>query len=209
MAPSLLPSKSNDSSADGRSDHHTLTSWSRAVDLFNSQLTNDEKKKIDITSLQGVFSDLHTSANSVRGKVEAARYPWTPTLRKVIDHINRYAVVGDIIIQHHTEYTSLVWGTVRFLLVVSGPTSRCQHGLQPKFAAEEPKTSEKISTGLHTVTQIIFRAEEYAKLFSAPANTTTDRVFESLHENLTYLYAEVLSFLVRSTIFFKKSTVRK
>ncbi|MCJ1441536.1 MAG: hypothetical protein MMC23_002025 [Stictis urceolatum] len=178
----------------GANFHHTTTSWSKAVDLFNSQLTNDEKKKIDATNLQGVFTDLHAAANSIRSKVEAARYPWTPTLRKVIDHINHYAVVGDVIVQHHAEYTSLVWGTVRFLLI---------------FAAEEPKTSEKIATGLHTVTQIVFRAEEYARLFSNPANSTTDRVFESLHENLIYLYAEVLSFLVRSTIFFQKSTIRR
>jgi hypothetical protein len=59
------------------------------------------------------------------------------------------------------------------------------------------------------VTQIVFRAEEYAKLFATPAGSTTDRVFWGLQENLTTLYAEVLNFLVRAAIFVKKGTLRK
>ena len=61
---------------------------------------------------------------------------------------------------------------------------------------------------MNSVAQIVFRAEEYAKLFSTSPESTTDRIFQSLQENLTHLYAEVLNFLVRTTMFFQKSTLR-
>lgn len=60
---------------------------------------------------------------------------------------------------------------------------------------------------MNSVAQIVFRAEEYAKLFSTSPEST-DRIFQSLQENLTHLYAEVLNFLVRTTMFFQKSTLR-
>ncbi len=47
-----------------------------------------------------------------------ARYPWTGFLQRILGHVNHYAIVGDKIVQHHAEYTSLVRGTFRFLLLV-------------------------------------------------------------------------------------------
>jgi hypothetical protein len=64
--------------------------------------------------------------------------------------------------------------------------------------------SAKLSKDLEHTSQIIFRAEEYAELFSAHSGSSTERVFRSLHENLTHLYAEVLNFLIRATKFFEK-----
>lgn len=72
---------------------------------------------------------------------------------------------------------------------------------------EEGKTSEKLSEALETTVQVVLRAEEYAKLFSTHSSSSTERVFQSLQENLTHLYAEVLNFLIRATNFFKKSTL--
>lgn len=90
------------------------------------------------------------------------------------------------------------------------PTNlHCSRALPKQFAVEEQKTSEKLLKALDSISQIIFRGEEYAKLFSTPSDTSTDRVFQSLQDNLTHLYAEVLNFLVRATTFFKKETIRK
>ena len=68
-------------------------------------------------------------------------------------------------------------------------------------------TSEKLSDALENSVQIIFRAEEYAKLFSTHSGSSTERVFQTLQENLTCLYAEILNFLVRATKFFQNSTI--
>ncbi|MCJ1262443.1 hypothetical protein MMC22_002313 [Lobaria immixta] len=172
-----------------------LASWSKAIDLFNSKLTKDESKRINLTQFpRAQFEDFLAAANAVKEQVERKRYPWTEHLHNVLRHINRYAVVGDIIVQHHAEYTSLVWGAFRFLLL---------------FAVEERSSSEELSKALETIIQIVFRAEEYAKLFSTPSGSSTDRVFQSLHENLVRLFAEILSFLIRTTRFFEKPTLSK
>lgn len=66
-----------------------------------------------------------------------------------------------------------------------------------------------LSKALDSIVQIVFRAEEYARLFSTFSDSTSDRVFQSLQDNLVHLYAEILNFLVRATIFFQKHTLRK
>jgi hypothetical protein len=70
---------------------------------------------------------------------------------------------------------------------------------------EEGATSEKLSEALESVARIIFRAEQYAELFSNPSSSS-EPIFKSLQENLVRLYAVVLNFLIRATIFFEKPT---
>jgi hypothetical protein len=77
---------------------------------------------------------------------------------------------------------------------------------QKQFAVQEGAMSATLSKDLERTSQIVFRAEEYAKLFSAHSGSSTERVFRSLHENLTHLYAEILNFLIRATKFFEKPT---
>ena len=57
------------------------------------------------------------------------------------------------------------------------------------------------------MSQIIFRAEEYANLFSVHSGSSTEKVFQSLQQGIIHLYAEVLNFLIRATIFFEKPTL--
>ena len=42
--------------------------------------------------------------------------PVTP--QPVLKQTNRYAVAGDVITQYNTEYASVVWGTLHFLILV-------------------------------------------------------------------------------------------
>ena len=108
------------SSAPALSASPVLASWSRAIDLFNSKLTRDEKKKIDLDNCPTAsFSDILAAAQDARAKVEGGRYRCTRTVQEIITLVNRYAVAGDLVVQHHAEYTSLVWGAFRFLLMVS------------------------------------------------------------------------------------------
>lgn len=64
--------------------------------------------------------------------------------------------------------------------------------------------AEKLSEALDSLIQIVLRAQEYAVLFSTHSGSSTAGVFLTLQDNLTHLYAEVLNFLVRATIFFDK-----
>jgi len=67
-------------------------------------------------------------------------------------------------------------------------------------------TSAQLSEALESMSQIVFRAEEYANLFSVRSGSSTGKVFQSLQENIIHLYAEVLNFLIWATIFFEKPT---
>ena len=69
--------------------------------------------------------------------------------------------------------------------------------------------AEKLSEALDSSIQIVLRAREYAVLFSSHSGSSTKGVFLTLQENLTQLYAEVLNFLIRATIFFTKGTFSK
>ncbi|MCJ1251744.1 hypothetical protein MMC30_008981 [Trapelia coarctata] len=140
------------------------------------------------------FEELLKAAGDAKDRAELKRFRWTPTVRKIFQQINRYAVAGDVIAQYNTEYTSVAWGTFRFLLL---------------FVVEEGTTAEKLSEALDSLIQIILRAQEYAALFSAHSGSSTFGVFVTLQDNLTLLYAEVLNFLVRATIFFGKQAIRR
>ena len=67
--------------------------------------------------------------------------------------------------------------------------------------------ASKLSEALDSLIPIILRAQEYAVLFSSHSGSSTAGVFLTLQEDLTHLYAEVLNFLVRATIFFSKRTI--
>jgi hypothetical protein len=68
---------------------------------------------------------------------------------------------------------------------------------------------EKLSEALGSLVPIVLRAQEYASLFSSHSGTSTAGVFVALQDHLSHLYAEVLNFLVRATMFFTKGTFRK
>ena len=69
--------------------------------------------------------------------------------------------------------------------------------------------AEKLSEALDSLIPIVLRAQEYAVLFSSHSGSSTAGVFVTLQDHLTHLYAEVLNFLVRATIFFTKGTFSK
>lgn len=69
--------------------------------------------------------------------------------------------------------------------------------------------AEKLSEALDSLISIVLRAQEYAVLFSSHSGSSTAGVFAMLQDHLIHLYAEVLNFLVRATIFFTRGTLSK
>ena len=158
------------------------------------------------------FEELLDAATVAKKNVEVKRYRCTERVQSILRCINQYAAVGDVIVQHHSEYTSLAWGAIRFLVKVSrlNTLSRpCHLANKLQFSIEEGTISEKLSGGLESVVQIIFRAEEYARLFTIHSGSSSERVFRTLQGNLTHLYAEVLDFLTQTTEYFEKPTWSK
>jgi hypothetical protein len=107
-----------------------LASWARAIEIFNTKLTHDERKRIDPARCpRASFNDFLTALSTARSKAETGHSRCKQNIIKLCQVVNRYAVVGDLIMQHHAEYTSLAWGAFRFLLLVShcsAKQSRCR-----------------------------------------------------------------------------------
>lgn len=93
--------------------------WQKAIERFNSELTKDDKKKLNTAGQQQAsFEELLASVTEAKSIAEKKRYKFTSDIQNIFRVINQYAVVGDIIIQQHSEYTSIAWGAFRFLLLV-------------------------------------------------------------------------------------------
>ena len=43
-------------------------------------------------------------------------------IQRAAEKIHHYGTILDVFVQHHPEYVSLVWGTMKFLFVVSPST---------------------------------------------------------------------------------------
>ncbi|KAI9797819.1 MAG: hypothetical protein M1833_005322 [Piccolia ochrophora] len=170
-------------------------SWEEAIEIFNTRLTKDEKKKLNTKNCKhGSYLSFHQAAVEAKTRVDKARPPWMSVMENILSTINRYAQVGDLIVQHHAEYTSLAWGAFRFLVL---------------FVANETSTASKLALALEKTLSIFLHAKEYARLFERHAFSTTATISESLQKLVTNLYAEILNFLVRATIFFDKSLWRR
>ena len=111
----------------------------------------------------------------------------------MVQTVNEYAVVADIMVQHNPENTALVWGAFRFVLMA---------------AVQEGNTSEKLIDSLYWVARLVFRADEYITLF-AHEEISARAILQQLEDDLVALFTEILIFLFRATVFFQKSSPSK
>lgn len=72
---------------------------------------------------------------------------------------------------------------------------------------EEKKISMEFSSGLEAVLKVLERTEEYAKLFSIRLSFTSAKIFEQLHEDIIWLYAKTLRFLMEAKRYWDKHTL--
>lgn len=101
------------------------TPWEAAVKIFNTSLTRDPKKRIEIAAfangsssgqtLQSCISD----AENARTKYADTIGPVQRNLEKVFERIQVYSSIVDVAIQHDPHITALVWGAVRLILQVN------------------------------------------------------------------------------------------
>jgi hypothetical protein len=77
-----------------------------------------------------------------------------------------------------------------------------------KAAVQEGETSEKLIESLDRIARIIFRADEYSRLF-ANEQTLGESLLQQLYDDLVELFVEVLTFLFSAMCFFKKRSLSK
>ena len=171
-----------------------LTAWDKAFDSFRLKLSK-ELKDLDTWNpkQQLTFRDLLDGVESAQKITESKRYRFTATVQKMVQTVNGYAVVADIMVQHNPENTALVWGAFRFILMA---------------AVQEGNTSEKLIDSLEWIARLVFRAGEYITLFDHE-EISARAILQQLENDLVALFTEILIFLFRATVFFQKSSTSK
>lgn len=73
---------------------------------------------------------------------------------------------------------------------------------------QEGETAAKLVDSLDWISRIVFRADEYTKMFSHQ-QVSARQILQRLHDDLVELFAQALEFLFRTKLFFQKSSIRK
>lgn len=97
--------------------------WQTAIEIFNTKLTKDPKKQIDLEaiksrspstdySLQAYIKDAENAKNNCVDKIGVVQR----SLENTFDRLQAYATIVDVAIQHDPHVTALVWGAIRLIL---------------------------------------------------------------------------------------------
>lgn len=94
--------------------------YDKAVELFEKKYTKDEAKARRVKGAHGICDVLGIVAEAqakYQGRVEESKVRrWLGVLSSRVMY---YGQIMDVMSQHHPEYVSLAWGTMKFLFVVS------------------------------------------------------------------------------------------
>lgn len=94
--------------------------YSKATQLFVRQHTTDERKRRWVTDYSSL-EDIEAAVLAAKAKYEGRTHsPVRKALANFSATFMYYSKIGDMFAQQHPEYTSLAWGTMKLLFVVSG-----------------------------------------------------------------------------------------
>jgi hypothetical protein len=92
----------------------------KAVEVFGSALTQDQSKRDEVqacTSLDEIQREIFNAKIRYENQKKATKArKWLSVLMSRLHH---YGNIMDVLVQHHPEYVSLAWGTMKFFIVVS------------------------------------------------------------------------------------------
>jgi hypothetical protein len=92
--------------------------YENATSIFNAELTGEEKERT-LMGKNSTLEDVLQALTAAKARYEAKH---TSKTRKWLgifsSKVMFYASVLDVLVQHHPEYVSLVWGAMRLLFSV-------------------------------------------------------------------------------------------
>lgn len=156
--------------------------WQR----FNDTLTKDDKRRIDLasSSQSQVYCSLpvlvqHTMTITTSGIEKTSKF--NSKLEAFFTSLKQYAKVLDVYIQPQSDFTAVVWGSMRFLLQV---------------AIREVETRDEICAALERIFDKVSVWERYLLVVPESVN---------IEARVVKLYARIINFLVRTRAHFEKS----
>ncbi|KAI1110011.1 hypothetical protein F5Y14DRAFT_430588 [Nemania sp. NC0429] len=170
-----IPGAENDSGAQ--------TVFREAFEAFSSELSKDEGK------LNWIKDSRHGNIDSVLASVVEARVTYETRkgeskVRKALvefsEKVYYYSGVMDVLVSHHPEYTALVYGAIKFLLV--GVVNHQKHLTQ-------------LCTGLGDIANILPRAQLILLLYPT----------RHIKKIIVDIYVNILKFLLRALCWYQES----
>ncbi|KAF5254878.1 hypothetical protein FANTH_374 [Fusarium anthophilum] len=158
--------------------------WKQAID--NAKASKDGEKLSEVLRVQEQASaedaEITLPALIKRLTTEMKRFgthkKLAEAMEKIVPHLNRFAVVGDIAVSTNPNPAALPWAAVRFLLL--------------NLAAGE-EIRGKVIEGVAEITLLVFECTVYHELYLAsPASTDLP-----IHTNLRQATIDALSHCIR------------
>jgi hypothetical protein len=165
-----------------------------AVAFFDKELTSDETKRRWLKGYQSI-NEIQEVVNDARAKYNSSSKNkklqlW---LERLSESLMYYGAVLDTLAQHHPEYVSLAWGTVKFVFVVRPQLSATYCTMEAymwsiKGILNHGELVLEFSRALAQIGEVLPRQEFTAALYPTPR----------MRDALTMLYAHVMKFLLRA-----------
>lgn len=169
--------------------------WDQAVDL----LDDEDKIQIDFTQddKRNALNDLLVTVGEKRRTQKHVRFrkrngdtvDVRVLFQRIVEWVNRFKDVGDILIQYDPQHAAIPWAAVRFVLQVM---------------VNENQTYEAMASGLEYVSSLIAR---YSAVEGAYLESSILK--EQLAEALLKLYTAVLVFLAGARRYYTRRHVGK
>ncbi|RGP77598.1 hypothetical protein FLONG3_4289 [Fusarium longipes] len=151
---------------------------------FASNFTKDPEK-IDFSRGFSSIQDIQTIAQDSFTKYsDEKRYPKAKKwLQRITSKIHHYGNIMDVLVQHHPEYVSLVWGAMKLVLV---------------SAQNHEATISLICKAMAQIADSLPRVELATVLYP------TDRIRQAVNN----LYANLIRFFIRAHEWCEEGTLR-
>lgn len=181
--------------------------------LAKAQEKLSDKEKVSLSALtassDASFTDVLDKTTEVYDEAKAKQWTYTWRGKEVVvaeqfDRVSKtletFAKIGDTFIQHSPEVSSLIWGSLRFMLTVSGNVA-C--------------TTNALFEALETIIRTTFVCQYYASVFVDLGSRVkgipgTEKGLNKMREEvLTDFYCEVLVFIVKAKRYWDNGTKGK
>ncbi|KAG7118898.1 hypothetical protein HYQ45_015409 [Verticillium longisporum] len=143
-----------------------------AVVILRKELTHDEQKLLQLqgkTSMQDVQQAVKDAMDEYEAKIKYSKLRgW---LASCSSRILYYGTVFDVFAQHHPEYVSLAWGTMKFLFIA---------------VLNHEELLTEISKAVSKIADVLPRTELHSVLYPT----------QRMQDSVAMVYAKILEFFV-------------
>ncbi|KAK6209491.1 hypothetical protein QIS74_11075 [Colletotrichum tabaci] len=164
----------------GGNAHSQWHAYESAVETLRNELTTDEYQTIWLrsqTSMQDAQDAVTNALKEYQAKTKGSRVrTW---LASCSSRVMYYGAIFDTFSQHHPEYVSLAWGTLKFLFIA---------------VINHEELLVEISKAVSRIADVLPRTELHSVLYPT----------QRMQDAVSQLYAKIIEFIMMAVKWYKK-----